>query len=56
MTALDTTAITPFALDVPQADLGKLRGAGYAAPVTPLVDAVADYIRNYLLPNQPLGD
>ena len=39
-----------------QADIGKLRGAGYDAAVTPLADAVADYIRNYLLPNRPLGD
>ena len=39
-----------------QADIGKLRAAGYDGSVTPLADAVADYIRNYLLPNLPLGD
>ena len=39
-----------------QADIGKLCAAGYTAPVTPLADAVADYIRNYLLPSLPLGD
>ena len=39
-----------------QADIAKLRAAGYETGVTPLADAVADYIRNYLLPNLPLGD
>jgi len=31
-----------------QADLSKLRRAGYSKPVTPLEDAVRDYIQNYL--------
>ncbi|WP_029460196.1 ADP-glyceromanno-heptose 6-epimerase [Solidesulfovibrio alcoholivorans] len=31
-----------------QADLGGLRGAGYPHPFTPLEDAVADYVKNYL--------
>ena len=39
-----------------QADIGKLRASGYDRAVTPLADAVADYIRNYLLTNRPLGD
>jgi ADP-L-glycero-D-manno-heptose 6-epimerase len=37
-----------------QANLLRLRGAGYVAPVTPLENAVADYIRNYLVPDQRL--
>ena len=39
-----------------QADIGRLRGRGYSAPVTPLADAVADYVRNYLVPARRLGD
>jgi ADP-L-glycero-D-manno-heptose 6-epimerase len=39
-----------------QADIGKLRAAGYADAVTPLVDAVADYIRGYVIPGRALGD
>jgi ADP-L-glycero-D-manno-heptose 6-epimerase len=30
-----------------QAQMEKLRAAGYAKPFTPLEDAVSDYIRNY---------
>ncbi len=37
-----------------QANLGRLRAAGYAAPVTSLEDAVADYVRNYLVPDKRL--
>jgi ADP-L-glycero-D-manno-heptose 6-epimerase len=32
----------------------RLRATGYDAPVTPLADAVADYVTNYLLPGRPL--
>jgi len=39
-----------------QADIARLRESGYAAPVTPLVDAVGDYVRNYLVPDRRLGD
>ena len=39
-----------------QADIGKLRASGYAAPVTALEDAVRDYVRGYLLPDLRLGD
>jgi ADP-L-glycero-D-manno-heptose 6-epimerase len=39
-----------------QADISKLRATGYDRPVTPLADAVADYVRNYLLPARHLGD
>ena len=38
------------------ADTAKIREAGYADPVTPVEDAVADYIRNYLIPGKRLGD
>jgi len=39
-----------------QADIGKLRATGYTAPITPLEDAVADYVRGYLTPGRHLGD
>lgn len=38
------------------ADLGRLRNAGYDREPTPLGEAVADYIQNYLLPGRHLGD
>jgi ADP-L-glycero-D-manno-heptose 6-epimerase len=38
-----------------QADIGKLRAAGYSQPITPLEDAVRDYMVNYLLPGKSLG-
>ncbi len=34
-----------------QADIGKLVSTGYSMPITPLEDAVRDYIVNYLIPN-----
>jgi ADP-L-glycero-D-manno-heptose 6-epimerase len=37
-----------------QADISRLRGSGYGAPVTPLTEAVEDYVRNYLLPGRHL--
>ena len=37
-----------------QANLGRLRAAGYTAPVTSLEDAVSDYVRNYLVPDKRL--
>lgn len=37
------------------ADITKLRSAGYAQPVTPLGEAVADYVRNYLAAGHGLG-
>jgi ADP-L-glycero-D-manno-heptose 6-epimerase len=37
-----------------QANLARLRAAGYTAPVTPLENAVNDYVRNYLVPDQRL--
>ena len=39
-----------------QADISKLRAAGYNREVTPLADSVADYVRNYLVPDKRLGD
>jgi ADP-L-glycero-D-manno-heptose 6-epimerase len=38
-----------------QADIAKLRAAGYAPPVTPLAEAVRDYVQGYLVPNKKLG-
>jgi ADP-L-glycero-D-manno-heptose 6-epimerase len=39
-----------------QADVGRLRATGYSAPTTPLADAVADDVTNYLVPGRHLGD
>lgn len=39
-----------------QADLTRIRDAGYTAETTPLDEAVADYVRNYLIPGKHLGD
>ncbi|MBE6399414.1 MAG: ADP-glyceromanno-heptose 6-epimerase [Lentisphaerae bacterium] len=38
------------------AKIDKLRALGYDAPVTPLADAVADYLQNYLNKDLHLGD
>ena len=38
------------------ADISKLRAAGYQKRMTPLVDAVRDYVVNYLIPGRHLGD
>jgi ADP-L-glycero-D-manno-heptose 6-epimerase len=38
-----------------QADISKLRAVGYDCPITPLADAVQDYVANYLLPGKSLG-
>jgi ADP-L-glycero-D-manno-heptose 6-epimerase len=39
-----------------QADITRLRSAGYDSSITPLADAVTDYVRNYLIPDTRLGD
>ncbi|MCA2989088.1 MAG: ADP-glyceromanno-heptose 6-epimerase [Gemmatimonas sp.] len=39
-----------------QARIDKLRAAGYRAPVTPLADAVRDYVQGYLVGDRRLGD
>ncbi|MEI7818316.1 MAG: NAD-dependent epimerase/dehydratase family protein, partial [Desulfuromonadales bacterium] len=38
------------------AETAKIHAAGYSDPVTPVEEAVADYIRNYLVPGRRLGD
>lgn len=38
------------------ATIDKLRAAGYAEALTPLAEAVKDYVQNYLVPNARLGD
>jgi ADP-L-glycero-D-manno-heptose 6-epimerase len=39
-----------------QAEITKLRGTGYTRPLTALVQAVDDYVRNYLVPGKRLGE
>ncbi|MFO1450580.1 MAG: ADP-glyceromanno-heptose 6-epimerase [Opitutaceae bacterium] len=39
-----------------KADISKLRETGYARPMTPLAEAVRDYVQNYLVPGKKLGD
>ncbi|MBI5766578.1 MAG: ADP-glyceromanno-heptose 6-epimerase [Verrucomicrobia bacterium] len=39
-----------------KADTGKLRDTGYVRPMTPLTDAVRDYVQNYLVPAKKLGE
>jgi ADP-L-glycero-D-manno-heptose 6-epimerase len=39
-----------------QADISKLRASGYRKPVTPLPEAVRDYVQNYLVPGKKLGE
>ncbi|MEX2583548.1 MAG: ADP-glyceromanno-heptose 6-epimerase [Gemmatimonadota bacterium] len=39
-----------------EAELTRLRRAGYEAPVQPLEASVRDYVRNYILPDRRLGD
>jgi ADP-L-glycero-D-manno-heptose 6-epimerase len=39
-----------------RADITKLRRTGYAPPVTPLGDAVLDYVQNHLVPDKRLGE
>jgi len=36
------------------ATIDRLRASGYAAPITPLADAVQDYVRGYLIPDRRL--
>ncbi len=38
-----------------KANIQKLRDSGYDLPVTPLNEAVSDYVRNYLLKERTLG-
>ena len=39
-----------------RADISKLRATGYTKPVTPLTDAVRDYVRNHLMTGKKLGE
>jgi ADP-L-glycero-D-manno-heptose 6-epimerase len=39
-----------------RADISKLRATGYTRPMTPLADAVTDYVKNYLVPGKKLGE
>lgn len=39
-----------------QADIGKLRATGYKRAMTPLAEAVRDYVQNYMVPGRKLGD
>lgn len=39
-----------------EADLTRIREAGFTAATTPLDAAVTDYVRNYLIPGKHLGD
>ncbi|MEO6873482.1 MAG: ADP-glyceromanno-heptose 6-epimerase [Opitutaceae bacterium] len=39
-----------------QAEVGKLRATGYDHPMTPLPEAVLDYVQNYLVPKKKLGE
>src|SRR5690606_34717241 len=39
-----------------EADISRIREAGYQGEITPLEEAVADYVRNYLVPGKKLGE
>ena len=39
-----------------RADISKLRETGYARAMTPLAEAVRDYVQGYLVPGKKLGD
>ena len=39
-----------------QAEVGKLRATGYDRKMTPLPDAVRDYVQGYLVPRKKLGE
>ncbi len=39
-----------------QANIAKLRAAGFTQPITPLAEAVRDYVQNYLVPGKVLGE
>ncbi|WP_395750975.1 ADP-glyceromanno-heptose 6-epimerase [Prosthecobacter sp.] len=38
------------------ADITKLRGSGFMTEITPLAEAVRDYVQGYLVPDKRLGD
>jgi len=39
-----------------QAEMGKIRKAGYEASITSLEDGITDYVQNYLVPGKRLGE
>ena len=39
-----------------EAKIEKLRSAGYTRPITPLGEAVSEYVQNYLVPGKVLGE
>ena len=39
-----------------KAEIGKLRATGYVTPVTPLHEAVKEYVAEYLVPRRHFGD
>jgi ADP-L-glycero-D-manno-heptose 6-epimerase len=39
-----------------EAKIEKLRAAGYTRAITPLAEAVRDYVQNYLVPGKSLGE
>ena len=39
-----------------EAKIEKLRSTGYTQPITPLGEAVRDYVQNYLVPGKALGE
>ncbi|HWZ95475.1 MAG TPA: ADP-glyceromanno-heptose 6-epimerase [Opitutaceae bacterium] len=39
-----------------EANITKLRASGYTKPLTPLADAVRDYVQGYLVPGKKLGE
>lgn len=39
-----------------KADISKLRDTGYVKPLTPLTEAVRDYVQGYMVPGKKLGD
>ncbi len=39
-----------------EADIGRLRGCGYTAPITSLSSAITEYVQRYLLPDKRLGE
>ncbi len=39
-----------------KADIAKLRATGYDRPMTPLAEAVRDYVQHYMVPGKKLGE
>jgi ADP-L-glycero-D-manno-heptose-6-epimerase len=39
-----------------KADISRIRSTGYDRPMTPLAEAVRDYVQNYLMTGKKLGD